>query len=309
MSRLVLVDKPEGPTSHDVVSTLRRTLGVKKAGHCGTLDPMATGLLLILTGPATRLAEVFKDHDKVYRGTVRFGAATDTDDRQGKLIEKLDGFTLEAEAVDAALAELAIRESQRPPAYSAIKKGGVPLYKLARSGKLDAEQSAALPERPVTIHRLERLSLTEDEVEIELHCSAGTYVRALARDLGELLGVPAHLSALRRTRSGPFDVADAVNADRLLWEDSSDPLGMDLGTALAGMLPAAVATESYGRRLPFGTQPEPGDLVLEGDMPEPGSWVRVLDPEGELRALAKVERPEDDPDGELILRLRRSLGA
>jgi len=307
MARLVLVDKPEGPTSHDVVSTLRRTLGVKKAGHCGTLDPMATGLLLILTGPATRLAEVFKDHDKVYRGTVRFGAATDTDDRQGKTIGKLDAFTLDAEAVDAALAQLATRKSQRPPAYSAIKKGGVPLYKLARSGKLDADASAALPERPVTIHRLERLSMTDSEVEIELHCSAGTYVRALARDLGELLGIPAHLSALRRTRSGPFDVEDAVDSDRLLWEDSSDPLGMDLGTALASMLPAAVATEDYGRRLPFGTQPEPDDLVLEGEMPPLGSWVRVLDPGGELKALAKVEISEDGEAGEPRLRLRRSL--
>ncbi len=305
MGRLVLVDKPEGPTSHDVVSTLRRTLGVKKAGHCGTLDPMASGLLLILTGPATRLAEIFKDHDKLYRGTVSFGRATDTDDREGETIASAQDFTLEPAAVDAALAELAARTSQRPPAYSAIKRGGVPLYKLARAGKLDEAARAELPERPVTIHRLERLALEGAELEIEVHCGSGTYVRALARDLGEILGLPAHLSALRRLRSGGFDVADAVPADRLLWDDSSDPLGMSLDDALVG-LPAAVADESYGERLRHGAQPQPGDLSWEGELPAVGSWMRVLAPEGKLMALARVERPEGE-QGQAHLRLRRGL--
>ncbi len=305
MGRLVLVDKPEGPTSHDVVSTLRRTLGVKKAGHCGTLDPMASGLLLILTGPATRLAEIFKDHDKTYRGTVSFGRATDTDDREGKTIASAEDFLLDPAAIDAALSELAARRSQRPPAYSAIKRGGVPLYKLARSGKLDETARAELPERPVKIHRLERLGLDGAELELEVHCGSGTYVRALARDLGDLLGIPAHLSALRRLRSGEFSVEDAVPADRLLWDDSSDPLGLSMDTALAA-LPAARADEAYGERLLHGGQPLPGDLSWDGELPPLGSWVRILAPQGKLMALARVEQDEGG-NGEARLRLRRGL--
>lgn len=304
--RLVLVDKPEGPTSHDVVNTLRRTLGLKKAGHCGTLDPMASGLLLILTGSGTRLAEVFGDHDKVYRGTVRFGSATDTDDRLGQVVESMADFRLDESAVDAALAELAKRGHQRPPAFSAIKRGGVPLYKLARAGKLDAEERAALPPRPVRIHRLERLALSSTELELSVHCGAGTYVRALARDLGELLGIPAHLAALRRTSSGPFTVGDAVPVERLLWEDSSAPLGLSLEEALIG-LPAARASEAYSLRLAHGAQPAGGDLNWEGSLPAMGSWMRVLDQAGALVALARVEDAPPETGDEPRLHLRRRL--
>ncbi len=298
MSRLVLVDKPEGPTSHDVVATLRRTLGVRKAGHCGTLDPMASGLLLILTGRATRLAEVFAGHEKVYRGTVRFGFSTETDDREGKVLARADSFSLEDGAVAAALAELRERTSQSPPHYSAIKVQGVPLYKRMRSGE---GAPAELPDRPVRIRRLDLLERREAEVDLEILCSAGTYVRALARDLGELLGIPAHLSALRRLASGPFRVEQAVPADRLLWEDSSDPLGLSLEDALAD-LPAAAVSEDYRPRLEHGAQPAPDDLDWEGPLPPAGAWVRLLAAGGELLALARVE---EDP--EPVLRLRRSL--
>ncbi|MCB1163297.1 MAG: tRNA pseudouridine(55) synthase TruB [Candidatus Krumholzibacteriia bacterium] len=303
MSRLVLVDKPEGPTSHDVVSTLRRTLGIKKAGHCGTLDPMASGLLLILTGWATRLAEVFGDHVKVYQGTVRFGSATDTDDRQGKVVASAADFALAPAALDDALATLAARREQRPPVYSAIKREGVPLYKLARAGKLEADD--APPPRPVTIHRLERLDWDGRDLVVEVECSAGTYVRALARDLGELVGVPAHLRALRRLRSGPFSVEHAVGADRLLWEDSTDPLGLPLEVALAD-LPAAVTRGDYAERLRFGAQPGVEDLDWDFATAAEGAWVRVLSPEDALLALARVERPAS-ADAPPRLRLRRRL--
>jgi len=295
--RLVLVDKPTGPTSHDIVDTLRRTLGVRKVGHCGTLDPMASGLLLILTGWATRLAEVFGGHDKLYRATVRFGAATTTDDSDGEVVARREDFRLEAAAVDEALAALAAATTQRPPRFSAIKMGGVPLYKLARRG----QAPDTLPERPATVHRLAVTALREREADLEVHCGAGYYVRALARDLGERLGVPAHLSALRRLRSGPFAVADAVPADRLLWEDSSDPLGLDLETALAH-LPAAGVRERYLEPLTHGRQPGEGDLDWAGALPAAGSWVRLVDPGGALLALGRVEA-----DPEPVLRLRRSL--
>ncbi|MBN2172226.1 MAG: tRNA pseudouridine(55) synthase TruB [Candidatus Krumholzibacteriota bacterium] len=295
--RLVLVDKPEGPTSHDVVATLRRTLGVRKAGHCGTLDPLASGLLLILTGWATRLAEVFSGHDKLYQATVRFGTATSTDDCDGEVIARREDVRLEAGAVGEALADLAAARTQRPPRFSAIKMGGVPLYKLARRG----EAPDALPERPAVVHRLALTALREREADLEIHCGAGYYVRALARDLGDRLGAPAHLAALRRLRSGPFTVADAVPADRLLWEDSAAPLGLDLAAALAH-LPAAGVREQYRELLVHGRQPGEGDLDWAGALPAPGSWLRLVDSDGALLALGRVEA-----DPEPVLRLRRSL--
>lgn len=302
MGRLLLVDKPVGPTSHDVVASLRRALGEKRAGHCGTLDPAASGLLLVLTGEATRLAEVFVGHAKVYRGQVRFGSATDTDDAQGQTIASLEPgqFTLAAAELEAALAALAARTSQRPPGFSAIKRDGVPLYKLARSGRLDA---ASLPERPVRIDRLAPLAFDGRDLELEIACSAGTYVRALARDLGELVGVPAHLAALRRLASGPFRVEQAQSLAALTSGEAGELPGLGIAEALAS-LPAAVAAEDYARRLRFGAQPAPGDLHWDEPLPAPGAWLRVLSPAAELLALAQVEAAGASPR----LCLRRQLG-
>ena len=300
MGRLLLVDKPVGPTSHDVVASLRRALGEKRAGHCGTLDPAASGLLLVLTGEATRLAEVFIGHAKLYRGRVRFGSATDTDDGQGQTIASVEFFTIAPAALAAALTELAARPSQRPPGFSAIKRDGVPLYKLARSGRLDA---ASLPERPVRIECLELLDFDGRDLELEIACSAGTYVRAIARDLGELLGVPAHLAALRRLASGPFRLEQAQSLDALTKGEAGEAPGLPLEEALAS-LPAAVATEDYARRLRFGAQPAPGDLTWEEPLPAPGAWLRVLSPAAELLALARAEAG----DGAPRLSLRRQLG-
>ncbi|MCP4546111.1 MAG: tRNA pseudouridine(55) synthase TruB [bacterium] len=298
MSRLILVDKPVGPTSHDMISTLRKTLGIKKIGHCGTLDPMASGLLLVLTGKATRLAEIFGDHEKTYRGTVRFGNETTTDDREGEVTRQLENFTLDDNALADALIELKRRPTQVPPAFSAIKVGGIPMYKLARAGQLNVED---IPSRPVRIDHLELIAKRDNEVDLEMTCSAGTYVRALARDLGRLLEIPAHLSALRRLKSGPFHVDRAVDKDRLLWEDSTAPMGLSLEEGFAH-LPAAVIQEGYLTRLGFGAQPEVGDLVGPEELPAVGDWVRMITAEGKLMALARVE---EDPDP--VLRLRRSV--
>lgn len=299
--RLLLIDKPVGPTSHDAVSAVRRALGLRRAGHCGTLDPAASGLLLVLVGEATRLAEVFAGHEKVYRGRVRFGLATDTDDAQGREIARLADadFQVAPAALDAALAALAARRSQRPPGFSAIKREGVPLYKLARAGRLDA---ASLPERPVRVGPILPLAFDGRELELEITCSAGTYVRALARDLGELVGVPAHLAALRRLASGPFRVEQALPLDALRPGAVGEAPGLSPAEALAS-LPAVVAAAGYAERLRFGAQPGAGDLAWQEPLPPPGAWLRVLSPTAELLALAQVEAGGDAPR----LSVRRQL--
>ncbi len=296
MERVILLDKPAGPTSHDMVDALRAALGTRRVGHTGTLDPMATGLLVLLTGRATRLAELFGDHEKLYHGTVTFGAATDTDDAEGKVIARTDDFTLERSAVEAALAELAARTEQRAPAFSAVKVDGVPLYKQARKGK-----AVEAPVRSVRIHRLELLSMDEKSVQIEVLCSAGAYVRALARDLGEILGLPAHLSALRRLASGPFKLEDAADLAEI-QEGPAREQGLSVDAALAH-LPVAVVSESYLPRLRHGTQPEEGDLSGPDPLPALGAWVALRDEEGSLHALARVEDREDGPR----LRVRKTL--
>lgn len=300
--RLLLIDKPVGPTSHDAVSAVRRALGTKRAGHCGTLDPAASGLLLVLVGEATRLAEVFAGHEKVYRGRVRFGVATDTDDAEGQVIARLDDddFTIDPAALDAALVALSARRSQRPPGFSAIKQGGVPLYKLARAGRLDA---AALPERPVRVAPIALLAFDGRELELEITCSAGTYVRALARDLGELLGLPAHLAGLRRLASGPFRIEQALPLDTLREGAAAAAPGLSVVEALAS-LPAAVATAAYAERIRFGAQPAAGDLAWEEPLPGPGAWLRIVSSAAELLGLAQVETAGDAPR----LALRRPLG-
>ena len=297
MTGLLLVDKPQGPTSHDIISDLRRGLGIRKAGHCGTLDPMATGLLLVLTEGATRMAEIFAKHEKVYRGTVTLGRATDSDDAEGEVISELAEFSVTDAAIERALSELAEIRTQRPPAYSAIKVGGVPHYRLMRQGKVETSE---LPERPVRIERLELVDRSARELTIEVHCSAGTYVRAIARDLGERLGVPAHLSALRRLRSGQFSVDDALDPKAIVQAEVTPWLS--LAEALAE-LPSAAVRECYRVPLSHGAQPRPEDLALAGPLPAVGSWMRLLAPDGQLLAIARVEA-----DPEPRLRLRRSLG-
>ena len=198
MDGLIVVDKPRGPTSHDVVARVRRILGGVKAGHCGTLDPDASGVLLVAVGRATRLFPFLSGHDKAYDGVVRFGFATDTYDAAGRPA---------TEPSEAMPAEPALREAMRrfegvirqvPPAYSALKKDGRPLYKLARENR-EVQAEA----RVVTVRRFVLVAWTPPLAEFEVECSAGTYVRSLAHDLGRELGCGAHLASQRRTSSAP----------------------------------------------------------------------------------------------------------
>jgi tRNA pseudouridine55 synthase len=206
---LLLLDKPEGPTSHDVVDRVRRASGIRRVGHTGTLDPFASGLLILCVGWATRLVEYLAGLPKVYRAVIRLGERTDTDDRTGRVIARNDTWRdLDEPRVRSALQNQVGAMEQLPPAYSAKKVGGRRAYSVARSGGTPEVR----PER-VTVSRLSLNELVPPDVTVEVECSGGTYVRAIARDVGELLGVGAHLAALRRLRIGRFSVDEAVEPD------------------------------------------------------------------------------------------------
>lgn len=203
------VDKPEGPTSHDIVGRARRALRERRIGHTGTLDPFASGLLLLCVGPATRLSEYLTGRDKEYLARARLGVATDTLDREGTVVGESEGWReLDRAAVEGALTGFRGVILQRPPRFSAKKVGGVAAHRRTRRG-----EEVELAPVPVTVHELVLTGFEPPEVEFRVSCSSGTYIRALARDLGETLGVGAHLTALRRTRIGTFGLEGAVPGD------------------------------------------------------------------------------------------------
>jgi len=207
----LLVDKPPGPTSHDVVDAIRRRFGIKKVGHCGTLDPNATGLLIIVLGRATKLSERLMGDDKVYEGTIKFGETTTSHDSDGEITatRPVPPLTLEQLNTEAGL--FVGDQMQMPPMVSAIKKDGVPLYKLARKG-IEIEREPRL----VHIYNFRFTTCTPPLAEFCVACTKGTYIRSLANDLGQKLGCGAHLTALRRTASGRFDVAEALTLEAIL---------------------------------------------------------------------------------------------
>jgi tRNA pseudouridine55 synthase len=266
----VLVDKPAGLTSHDVVQRVRRALKTRAAGHTGTLDPFATGLLVVLVGRATRLARFVEAQAKTYLATARLGVATDTDDATGAALgEPADVSALTEAEVRAALGGLVGPQRQRPPRYSAKHVGGERSYRLARRG-----EGVDPAETDVTVHRIEVVSFTPPGVVFRVTASAGTYVRALARDLGERLGVGGHLTALRREAIGALRVEDAVPLERL-GPDALLPARVALGHLPAHELddPARVAV-SHGRAVP-------AEAGASGDV--------ALMHAGELVAVARAE--------------------
>jgi tRNA pseudouridine55 synthase len=274
---VLVVDKPKGPTSHDVVDRVRHELGARKAGHTGTLDPLATGVLAVCLGKATRLARFLAEGEKVYRATLRFGFATSTDDALGEPMAPPVAVSLTDAQIRAACAGFVGSQLQVPPAFSAKRVAGRRAYAVARGGGAPEVEAA-----PVTIHALDPLWLAEDRLEIEVRCSPGTYVRALARDLGRTLGCGAHLAELRRTRSGPFRLDQSVNWDEIRAGAARMlPLGELLPELPAVRVggPGSEATR-HGRDLPR-------DLVLEGFPADPPPQrLRVLDERGRLLALA-----------------------
>ena len=211
----LLIDKPAGPTSHDVVDAIRRRFKIKKVGHCGTLDPNATGLLIIVLGRGTKLSEKLMSDDKVYEGTARFGETTDSYDADGELTASLPVPPLTVEQLNEAAQAFVGDLMQTPPMVSAIKKDGVPLYKLARKG-------LEVPREPRLVHvySFRFGAYTEPLGSFRVACTKGTYVRSLVHDLGQNLGCGAHLASLRRSVSGKFDIKDAHPLDRALqWSE------------------------------------------------------------------------------------------
>ena len=208
---ILIVDKPAGPTSHDVVDCIRRRFSLKKVGHGGTLDPAATGLLIILLGRGTRLSERFMSSDKTYEGTIRLGMSTDTQDAEGRPIREADPSGVTQEQLLAEMGRFKGDLYQIPPMVSAIKQGGVPLYKLARRG-----QEVERQPRLIHIYEFRLLSFETPRATFILRCTKGTYVRTICHDIGEALGCGAHLAQLRRTASGAFDVSRAIPLDKLL---------------------------------------------------------------------------------------------
>ncbi len=213
----ILIDKPAGPTSHDVVDAVRRAFRFEKTGHCGTLDPNATGLLILVLGKGTKLSEKLMSDDKIYEGSIKFGETTDSFDADGELVSSLPVLPMTLEEINQAAATFQGDQMQMPPMVSAVKIKGVPLYKLARKG-------VVVERKPRLIHVYSfRFSSYEEPVgRFRVACTKGTYVRALAHELGGKLGCGAHLATLRRVASGKFDVKDAVPFEDLLKMSSSD---------------------------------------------------------------------------------------
>ena len=279
---LLLVDKAAGCTSHDVVQKARRLLRQKRIGHCGTLDPDATGLLLLPLGQATRLTRFLIHAPKVYEGVVRFGVATDTYDASGRVTSERPTEGLDLERIDAEMARFEGTFEQQLPAYSARKVGGVKLYELARRG-----EEVPVETKEVTVSEFRRLGdLVDDRLPFRLACSSGTYARSLAHDLGARLGCGAHLAELRRVAIGPFGIAEALDLDTLA---SRLETGDDLGPALlplAGIpLPLVDGRldAQQERRIRNGQT-----ALIHGLECDEGDWVRMLGRSGRLIAVGSV---------------------
>ena len=211
-SGVLLVDKDPGFTSHNAVALCRRILQTKKVGHCGTLDPMATGMLIVVIGKATKMQDLLMCEDKVYTATMKLGVETNSQDADGEVVAEKPTDALTEESIRAAFEHFNGEFDQVPPMYSAVKINGVPCYKLARKGK-EVERKA----RHVAVldYEVTRIDLAAAEVDFRVHCTKGFYVRTYAHDIGQFLGCGAHLTALRRIRSGHFDIAEAVDVPTL----------------------------------------------------------------------------------------------
>jgi len=284
MTGVLLIDKPSGLTSHDVVFRMRRISGERSIGHAGTLDPRATGLLVLMLGRSTRIATLLTGHSKAYDATIRFGFATDTDDADGARLDAQAGPMPSDEAIREGLDATVGPFDQLPPRYSAKRVDGKKAYDLARQDK-----PMELKRASVALHEWSWLGREGDLLRVSMSVSAGFYVRSLARDLGEALGCPAHLESLRRTRSGPFDLFQAIPLDEAerLGPAVEDRL-IPMATALSD-LPSVQLSEAGLTRVRFGNPI--GPQLVEGPwVPASGDLrrIRLLGPDGALIALADL---------------------
>lgn len=273
---VLVVDKPSGKTSHDIVAEARRHFGTRAVGHAGTLDPMASGVLLLLFGEATKLSNYLTAEDKRYRARISFGRSTDTLDAEGNVTEErqLPAGWLGRAALDAALESEFARTEQVPPAYSAIKVAGERAYRLSRQGK-----PPELAPRPVAVRELVLESFDEGSATVVLTVSKGYFVRSFARDLAEALGVPGHLSYLRRLASGRFTIEEA-----LAWPPTEPPRWLSLSEAASRCLPPALLTARAVARARQGKPLTASDFATP---PPPGLAAWLAD--GELIALGEED--------------------
>jgi len=279
MNGIVLVDKPAGISSAEVVRRIKARVKPSRVGHLGTLDPFATGLLPIMIGEATKLAPFIEGGDKEYEGVIRLGVETDTLDRDGAEVARAEVPAITPEKLAQVARQFTGAIEQVPPVYSAIKRAGVPLYKLARRG----EEIAPPQTRRVEIRRIDLAIEAPDAIRFSATCSPGTYARALARDIGVALGTAAHLEQLRRTRNGTFLLADAMAlADVIAALDSGALRPMILRDALAGM-PEVVIDAAAEKRLRNGDS-----RALDSQVPSGGPLFKVISDSGDLIAVARA---------------------
>jgi len=280
---VLLVDKPRGPTSHDVVAIARRALGVERIGHAGTLDPMATGLLVLMIGKATRLAPFLSGMDKTYRGALRLGVATDTFDRDGTPLGPPRPVKVDEAALRSAFERFQGTVMQVPPVFSAKKVRGTPMYRLARSHK----PVSPAPTR-VTFRRLELLGFSGTEVTFEAQVSAGTYLRSFANDVGEIMGCGAHLDSLRRIAAGPFRVEGALDPEELagLGQGATERITPieEIPLGIPTLVLTAAGTHAIRHGRPCGL----GDVATPRP-PLPPGRCRLKGPEGRLIGIGVVQ--------------------
>lgn len=285
VSGVLVVDKPVGLTSHDVVQIIRRGTGIRRAGHTGTLDPRASGVLVVLLGPAVRLSEYVSASDKRYQATIRLGQSTSTYDSEGEVSgEPVNLDNISEEEFEGILQDFVGEIQQVPPAHSAVKVQGKKAYERARAG-----EEVELPARTINVYSLELLEWAPPEVVIDVFCSSGTYVRSLANDLGDRLGVGAHLVGLRRTKSGRFTLRDAVSLRRLRetfqmgeWAQFLIPAAEALGD-----WPAVEMTADEVEKIRHGHRVS-AESGSEG-------WARAITEQGDLVALVECLDGEWQP--------------
>lgn len=284
VSGVLVIDKPVGLTSHDVVQIVRRGTGIRRAGHTGTLDPRASGVLVVLVGPAVRLSEYVSASDKRYQATIRLGASTTTYDAEGEITESVSPENITEEMFEEALKPFIGEIEQVPPAYSAIKVKGRRAYELSRKGK-----KVELEPRKINVYNLELLEWVPPEAVVDVHCSSGTYVRSLANDLGEALGCGAHLVGLRRTKNGHFTLRDAIPLRKLReafltgeWYKYLIPAAEALDWPYIVLDPEEIEMVRHGRR-----------LIADPEQATHDGMVRAISEQGDLVALLKQVTNEE----------------
>lgn len=278
VSGVLVVDKPIGLTSHDVVQIIRRGTGIRRAGHTGTLDPRASGVLVILLGPAVRLSEYVSASDKRYQATIRLGSSTDTFDAEGRITNSSPIEDVTEEKFSEILQTFVGEMEQVPPPYSAVKVKGRKAYEMAREG-----EEVELEPRIINVYSLDILEWDPPEAVVDVYCSSGTYVRSLANDLGKALGTGAHLVGLRRTKSGRFTLRDATPMRRLQE-------AFDAGNWYKFLIPAAEALADWPM---IELDADQVELVRHGHrvpaLPEQKGWARGVSTQGDLVALMEVD--------------------